>query len=879
MEALAPTPLLRQYQEIKKSYPDAILFFRLGDFYEMFFDDARTAAPILEVVLTSRNKNKEGAVPLCGVPLHAWENYAAKLLRKGYKVAICEQMEDPALAKGIVRREVTHILTPATALEVEALDAGLNNFIVVIRRDGDALALASMDLAVADFEVQAFAAGNEEALFNEFYRKFPKEIVIARSYEKEFALFVKRFPEFSGMLATVYDDAEFGTADCAALLTRQFRLESVEGLGLAQHPAAVAAAGVMLKYLRSIRPGALAHVVAPRFSATEEHLVLDAVSFRNLEVVANLKTGTAAGSLFAAVDLTVTPMGRRLLKKWLSYPLLDKGGIEQRLDGVEEFSQNLIGRSEVRKKLKYFADLARLNSKIALNIALPQHLLSLRDTLARIPEIRGDIGSMKAGIVREACAELRPLPEVVALVDRAIAAEPATGISEGQIIRAGYHAELDELRAISRNAKEIVAAMEKEEKAATGIPSLKIKYNRVFGYFIEVTNPHLHLVPERYMRKQTLVNAERFLTARLKELEEKILKAEEQIVVIEKRLYLEVLAEIQRVSPQLNGNADRIAVLDVLACGGELAQRRGYTRPEINKGTAIRVGEGRHPVVEAASGRGFIPNDLSISSDGDQVLLITGPNMGGKSTYLRQNALIIILAQAGLFVPAARAQIGVCDRIFTRIGASDSLLEGKSTFLVEMIETAIILNNAGARSLILLDEIGRGTSTYDGLSIAWAVVEFLHGLKARPRALFATHYHELTELAAILERVKNYHIAVKEWQDNVIFLHKIMPGPTDQSFGIHVAKIAGIPRPVVERAKDILLNLEKKELNRLVKERITGRIQKAPTASATLFPEDMELKVWDEIREKLKEIDIACLTPLEALNLLQSLKTKSDKLQ
>jgi DNA mismatch repair protein MutS len=879
MEDLAPTPLLRQYQEIKKSYPDAILFFRLGDFYEMFFDDARTAAPILEVVLTSRNKNKEGAVPLCGVPHHAWENYAAKLLRKGYKVAICEQMEDPALAKGIVRREVTHILTPATALEVEALDAGLNNFIVVIRRDGDALALASMDLAVADFEVQAFAAGNEEAMFSEFYRKFPKEIVIARSYEKEFALFVKRFPEFAGILATVYDDAEFGAADCAALLTRQFRLESIEGLGLAQHPAAVAAAGVMLKYLRSIRPGALAHVVAPRFSATEEHLVLDAVSFRNLEVVANLRNGAAAGSLFDAVDMTVTPMGRRLLKKWLSYPLLAKAEIERRLDGVEEFSQNLIGRSEVRKKLKYFADLARLNSKIALNIALPQHLLSLRDTLARIPEIRSDIGPMQAEIVREACAGLQPLPEVVALLDRAIAAEPAAGISEGQIIRAGYHAELDELRAISRNAKEIVAAMEKEEKAATGISSLKIKYNKVFGYFIEVTNPHLHLVPERYMRKQTLVNAERFLTAGLKELEEKILKAEEQIVVIEKRLYLEVLAEIQRVSPQLNGNADRIALLDVLAGGGELAQRRGYVRPEVNDGTALRIQEGRHPVVEAASGRGFIPNDLSLAADSEQVLIITGPNMGGKSTFLRQNALIVILAQAGLFVPAAQAQIGICDRIFTRIGASDSLIEGKSTFLVEMIETAIILNNAGSRSLILLDEIGRGTSTYDGLSIAWAVVEFLHALKQKPRALFATHYHELTELAAILERVRNYHIAVKEWQDNVIFLHKIMPGPTDQSFGIHVAKIAGIPRSVIERAKDILLNLEKKELNRLVKERITGRIQKVPPQNAGLFPEDMEMRVWDEIRDKLKEVDIARLTPLEALNILQFLKIKSDKFQ
>ncbi len=871
--------MLRQYREIKKSYPDAILFFRLGDFYEMFFDDARTAAPILEVVLTSRNKNKEGAVPLCGVPHHAWENYAAKLLRKGFKVAICEQVEDPALAKGIVRREVTHILTPATALEVESLEPGLNNFIAVVRRDSGAMALATLDLAVADFEVQAFAAGDDEALFNEFYRRFPREIVIAREYEKEYGLFVKRFPEFAGILATVYDDAEFNPGDCGDVLKKQFGLESIEGLGLQEHPAAVAAAGVAIKYLRSIRPGSLAHLPAPRFSARQEHLVLDAVSFRNLEVVANLKTGSAAGSLFDAVDMTVTPMGKRLLKKWLSYPLLDKAAIERRLDGVEEFSQNLIGRSEVRKKLREFADLARLNSKVALNIALPQHLLSLRDTLARIPEVQGEIRAMKSGIVGEACTGLQPLAEVVDLVDRAIAAEPAASISEGQIIQAGYHRELDELRVISRNAKEIVAAMEKEEKAATGIPSLKIKYNKVFGYFIEVTNPHLQLVPERYMRKQTLVNAERFLTAELKELEEKILKAEEKIVAIEKKLYLDVLAVIQRFSAPLNRNAELVAVLDVLAAAGEIAQRRGYARPEINDGTALRIQDGRHPVVEAAQGRGFIPNDLAVSSDSEQVLIITGPNMGGKSTYLRQNALIVILAQAGLFVPAARAQIGVCDRIFTRIGASDSLIEGKSTFLVEMIETAIILNNATSRSLILLDEIGRGTSTYDGLSIAWAVVEFLQSLKQKPRTLFATHYHELTELAAILERVRNCHIAVKEWQDNVIFLHKIMPGPTDQSFGIHVAKIAGIPRGVIERAKDILLNLEKKELNRLVKERITGRIEKVPAASAGLFPEDMELKVWDEIRDKLKEVDIARLTPLEALNILHFLKSKSDKFQ
>jgi DNA mismatch repair protein MutS len=879
MEHPAATPMLRQYREIKKSYPDAILFFRLGDFYEMFFEDAKIAAPILEVVLTSRNKSKEDAVPLCGVPHHAWENYAAKLLRRGFKVAICEQVEDPALAKGIVRREVTHILTPATALEVEAMDNGQNNYVVALRRDGPLLAMAAMDLAVSDFEVKTFPAAAEEALVSEFFRKFPREIVIARSQENEFRLFGKRYPEFADILVTVYEDGEFAAADCRSVLQSQFAMASIEGLGFSDHPAAVAAAGVMIKYLRSIRRGALAHLSLPRFSAREEFLVMDAVSFRNLEIVTNLRSGTAAGSLLGAVDLTVTPMGRRLLQKWLSYPLLDKAGIEERLDGVEEFSKNLIGRSEVRQQLKFFADLARLNSKIALNIALPRQLLSLADTLAKIPTLQNVVQGFSAAVVRRNGSELQPLPELVTAIEKAIAEDPANVITAGQIIKAGYHRELDELRAISRNAKEIVSAMEKGEKAKTGIPSLKIKYNKVFGYFIEVTNSHLKLVPEHYVRKQTLVNAERFLTAELKELEDKILKAEERIVAIEHRLYLELLAEIQRFSGELNRNADRVAVLDVLAAWGELAQRRSYVRPEINDGTALRIRDGRHPVIESAAGQGFIPNDLDMDSASDQVLIVTGPNMGGKSTYLRQNTLIVILAQAGCFVPAAKAQIGICDRVFTRIGASDSLIEGKSTFLVEMIEAAIILNNASARSLILLDEIGRGTSTYDGLSIAWAVVEFLHGLKEKPRTLFATHYHELTELGSILPRVKNYHIAVKEWQDNVVFLHKIMPGPTDQSFGIHVAKIAGIPRPVIERAKEILLNLEKKELNRLVKERITGRIEKLPEVEKGLFPEDMELKIWDEIREKLKAIDISTMTPLEALNVLQILKNKSAMFQ
>ncbi|HSQ35909.1 MAG TPA: DNA mismatch repair protein MutS [Candidatus Binatia bacterium] len=681
------------------------------------------------------------------------------------------------------------------------------------------------------------------------------------------------------MLVTVYDDGEFNAADCEAVLKNQFDLSGIDGLGLAGHPAAIAAAGVMLKYLRSIRRGALTHLSPPRFSAVEDYLVLDAVSFRNLEIALNLRSGTVSGSLLGAVDLTVTPMGRRLLQRWLSYPLIAKDAIERRLDGVEEFFRNLIGRSEVRKQLKFFADLARLNSKIALNIALPQHVLSLAATLEKIPVLQNDIRDFKAEIIGDVCARLQPLPELAALIEKTVAADPANTITAGQIIKPGHDRELDELRAISHSAKEIVSAMEKSEKAKTGIPSLKIKYNRVFGYFIEVTNSHLKLVPENYIRKQTLVNAERFLTVELKELEEKILKAEEKIVAIEQKLYLELLAEIQHFSGQLNLNAELIAALDVLAAWGELAQRRGYARPEINNGTAVRIQDGRHPVIESAAGQGFIPNDLEMAADSDQILIITGPNMGGKSTYLRQNALIVILAQAGSFVPAAKAQVGICDRIFTRIGASDSLIEGKSTFLIEMIEAAIILNNATSRSLILLDEIGRGTSTYDGLSIAWAVVEFLHGLKEKPRTLFATHYHELTELAAILARVRNYHIAVKEWQDNVIFLHKIMPGPTDQSFGIHVAKIAGIPRVVIERATEILLNLEKKELNRLVKERITGRIEKMPAQGLSLFPENMELKVWDEIRDKLKAIDIASMTPLEALNILQFLKTKSDTFQ
>ncbi|UCH92437.1 MAG: DNA mismatch repair protein MutS, partial [Candidatus Aminicenantes bacterium] len=809
------TPMLKQYFEIKKEFPDTILFFRMGDFYEMFFEDAKTAAPLLEVVLTTRDKKKEDAVPMCGIPYHARDTYAAKLLRKGCKVAICEQVEDPALAKGLVRREVTRILTPGTALEIEGVDSELNNFVISIYKDTRTISIASIDLSVSDFEVRSFDADNQDAFLNEFFRKFPREIIIPEDLQQELEQIMKKFPELADVLITQYEAFEYNYFECEEVLKNQLKINDIEGLGLKGYDSAVNASGVLVKYLKSVRKSALKNVSSLRFVPKENYLILDSTSFRNLEILTNLRTGTAKGSLFNAIDFTITPMGKRLLKRWFTYPLVEKEKIEKRLDGVEEFSQNLIARTEVRKILKGFGDLAKLNSRISLNIALPTHLLALKTTLKQVPVIKKEIDSLTSEIVIAVYRDLDPLNIVVESIDRAISADPSNNLNEGNYIKTGYNNELDELRSISRNAKEVIASMEKSEREKTGIPSLKIKYNKVFGYFIDVTNTHLKLVPPHYIRKQTLVNSERFITDELKTLEEKILRAQERIIQIEKELYNEVVQGIQQFSNQLNKNAYLIATLDVLAAGGELSQRRNYVRPTITEKNEITIREGRHPVVELSTEKGFIPNDTFSNSGSDQILIITGPNMGGKSTYLRQNALIIILAQAGYFVPAEKATIGICDRIFTRIGASDSLIEGKSTFLVEMIETSIILNNATKRSLILLDEIGRGTSTFDGLSIAWAVVEYLHSLKEKPKTLFATHYHELTELSEILDRVKNYHITVREWQDNVVFLHKIAPGATDQSFGIHVAKIAGVPMPVIERAKDVLLNLEKKELNRL----------------------------------------------------------------
>jgi len=868
--------MVKQYFEIKKDYPDSILFFRMGDFYEMFFEDAKTAAPILEVVLTSRNKKKDNSVPLCGIPYHAKDHYASKLLKNGYKVAVCEQIEDPALAKGIVKRDVVQILTPATALEIDLPEEQINNYVVSIYRDENSISLASLDLAVSSFEVRSFDRSNTDSFYNEFHKKTSREIVIPADYEEELEKMMKRFPEFSNILVNKFEEYEYNYFECENVIKQQLKVETLEGLGLKGYPSAVISAGVLLKYIRSVRRSDLSNISGLHFIPREDYLILDPVSFKNLEILKNLQTGTSKGSLINSIDMTVTPMGRRLLKEWLSYPLTDPEKINDRLNGVDEFSQNLIVRTEMRKLLKKSGDLAKLNTRISLNIALPLHLLTLKESLKIIPEIQGESASLRSRILRETVDGLHHLNEVIELIGNAISDDPASSITGGNFIRAGYNRDLDELRTISRDAKEIISAMEREEKEDTGIPSLKIKYNKVFGYFIEVTNTHKNLVPAHYVRKQTLVNSERFITDELKKLEDKILKADERIIQLEKQLFADVTDQIRGHSTELNRNSQHCAILDVLSAGAELAMGRHYTRPAVTKNGDIHIKEGRHPVIETRSDSKFIPNDTEISSSSNQILVITGPNMGGKSTYLRQNALMVILAQMGYFIPAAEASIGICDRIFTRIGASDSLIEGKSTFLVEMIETSVILNNISKKSLILLDEIGRGTSTFDGLSIAWSVIEHLHGAKEKPKTLFATHYHELTELSDVLERVRNYHISVREWDDNVVFLHKIVPGATDQSFGIHVAKIAGIPQPVIERAKDILLNLEKKELDRMVKERISGKIGLKPEKQQKLFPDHRELEIWDEIREKLKEIDISKMTPLEALNILHYLKHKSE---
>ena len=864
------TPMMQQYQRIKNDYQDALLFFRLGDFYEMFYQDAKVASSVLEIALTSRQK-----VPMCGIPYHAAESYLSKLLKRGFKVAICEQVEDARKAKGVVRRDVVKVLTPGTAIEFELEEAKQSTYIASLFLEEKNWGLAYIDLATGQLKAAQSDPQERRNLDDELFRFSPKEIIFPESEEESVAEILSRNSMMS-VLKSPQEDWIFEYSQARGTLQSHFRVKSLAGFDLENKSLAVSAAGALLDYLKKVRKDSLSLIHQVTYIQSGFQMVLDATSIKNLELVKNLRDGRLKGSLLDIIDFTRTSMGGRLIRSWLLQPRLDCSEIDRRLDAVSEFLDQTIERQELEESLEEILDLERLTGKISLAVAHARDLVSLKKSLLPLPRIQNTIKPFKSRMIKQIHKNWDNARDLVALIDKAILDEPAFLLTEGGLIKDGYNSELDELRKLSHSGKGFISLLEKKEKERTGISSLKIRYNKIFGYTIEVTRPNLSLVPEDYIRKQTLANSERFITPELQEYEEKVLNAEERITALEHELFLEIREKVSKETRRLQKIASDIAVLDVLASLAELASLRNYQRPKINSKDRIRITEGRHPVIEVTNDEPFIPNDTHLDRDEDQILIITGPNMGGKSTYLRQVALISILAQMGSFVPAREAEIGIVDRIFTRIGAMDFLSVGQSTFMVEMIEAARILNNATERSLILLDEIGRGTSTFDGLSIAWAVAEHLHDQEEiRAKILFATHYHELTELALTLPRIKNYHVTVKEKKDDIVFLRKIVPGPSDQSYGIHVARLAGIPRSVVDRAKEILFNLEKQELDDAGRPRLAYRsAKKRDKAQLLLFKEDKEQELLREVKDEIDKCVISELTPLDALNLLSWLKKK-----
>jgi len=870
------TPLMRQYAAIKKEHPTALLFFRLGDFYELFFDDAILASRELQITLTSRNKEKGIAVPMCGVPYHAAEGYISKLIRKGFKVAICEQMENPSAAKKLVRREVTRVVTPGTA--TTALSSEENNFLAAVAQVGDRVGFAALDLSTGEFRATEFRGEDASRRIQEELQQLrPKEVLYGSSaplFERGDRLDLPANqtpqPRLNGAMwsDTPLEDWIFAPDHAIPLLENHFGVLSLEGYGLSGKPAAASAAGAILYYVRSTQRGTLDHVDRIGFYERQNCLVLDAVTVRNLELIEPLFAGTDEGvTLFRSVDATLTPMGKRLLRSWMLRPSVDAIEIDARLDAVEAQIGNLIAREELRRALDGVLDLERLLSRVTLETANPRDVLALAASLAKIPALRVVLARFAAERLQSLHSAIDELGDLRERIDKTIVAEPPISLSDGGVIQSGVDRELDELRDLSRNSKQYLAQIEQRERQRTGIASLKVKFNSIFGYYLEVSKPNLHLVPQDYERKQTLVGAERFTTPELKEYESKILDAQEKIVEIERRLFAELRSAIAGEARRIRQTALALAEVDVLACLAHIAALRNYCRPQLGDSADIEIVGGRHPVIEQQemAGERFVPNDLYLNATTHTVLVVTGPNMGGKSTYLRQAALIVILAQMGSFVPATSARLGIVDRVFTRIGASDNLARGRSTFMVEMTETAAILHTATPRSFILLDEVGRGTATYDGLAIAWAAVEYIHA-RTRAKTLFATHYFELTELADRLSGVKNYHVSVKETGNGIVFLRKVEAGAADRSYGIEVAKLAGLPNEVIERAREVLAEHESAE-QRVTDQLASDETQPRPPAQLTIFT-----PLSQPVLERLREVDLNRLTPLEALNLLAELK-------
>lgn len=811
------TPMMKQYHEVKRRFPGKLVFFRLGDFYEMFYEDAVVASRELEITLTSRNRDKTGApIPMCGVPYHSVDGYIARLMKKGYKIAICEQVEDPKTAKKLVRREVTRILTPGTVVEEMLLEPKDHNYLGCLHAADQGLGLAFMDLSTADFLALELRGDDAwQKAVDELTRFSPRELVLGGQAAGEIQERLMR--EWSdAWVASPVEDWVFNPDYAQRVLLEHFNVASLDGFGAAGQSLSLCAAGALIHYLRESQLAQLGKVATLRFFQPSDFMKLDASTVANLELVQAMD-GSKKGSLLALLDRTRTGMGARLLKSWLLMPLLDVTEIRRRQDAVEALFSDMQSRGRLAGRLGEIHDLERLISRVTLGIAGPRDLLALRDSLRVIPSIRSLLEQQRAPRLGEIRDQLDPLEDAVALIESSIADDPPASANDPGIVRDGYSPELDELRAIRRSGKGYIASLEARERQKTGIQSLKVKFNQVFGYFIEVTKPNLSLVPPDYIRRQTLVNCERFVTQELQEYEEKILGAEERIAALEKEIFAEVRRAVGTHGARVQTTARLLGELDVYTALAEVAVGHDYVRPVLTEGDEIYIRQGRHPVVELES-RPFIPNDLYLNATTDQMTILTGPNMGGKSTYLRQTALIVILAQMGSFVPAKEARLGCVDRIYTRVGASDNLARGRSTFMVEMIETANILNTATPQSLILLDEVGRGTATFDGLSLAWAIAEYLVLNPAhRAKTLFATHYHELTKMSRLHPGVKNYCMATQEAGKEIIFLRKVTPGAADKSYGIEVARLAGMPREVVERASEILERLERKDID------LTGR--------------------------------------------------------
>jgi len=862
------TPMMEQYLRLKKKHQDAFLFFRLGDFYELFYEDAKKASSILEIALTSRQK-----VPMCGVPHHSADSYLSKLLKHGYKVAICEQVEDPKESKGVVKRDVVKVLTPGTAVEIESGDMKENTYVMSLVFEGEDWGLALIDLASGRMDTTQSAGENRKNLRDEMYKFSPKEIIFPQSCERRIKQILSK-DGIKGVLQSSQEDWIFDTAQASDYIKEHFKVSSLQGFGIADKVLAVSAAGALLYYLKKLRKDSLALIQNISYMHRSQYMILDASAVKNLELVRNLRDSRRTDSLLDVIDYTVNSMGSRLIRSWLLNPSLSLETIEQRLDGIHDFLSHTIERHEIREKLKQISDLERLSSRISLAAASAKDLVSLKISLQSLPDVYSLLKPFRSAMIEKMKKEWDDADDIAVLIDRAIKDEPSFLLTEGGLIKKGFNGELDELRKVSKSGKTFLSGIEKKEREKTKISNLKVSYNKVFGYYIQVTKSNFSRVPDHYIRKQTLVNSERYITPELKEHEEKILHAEERANDLEYTLFQEIRKKVAAETSRLQMIAARIARLDVLTSLSELASQRSYIRPSVNAADIISIKGGRHPVIEVTDEEPFVPNDTYLDREKDQILIITGPNMGGKSTYLRQTALICILAQMGSYVPAEEAEIGLVDRVFTRIGAMDFLSLGQSTFMVEMLETAGILNSATEKSLILLDEVGRGTSTFDGLSLAWAVVEYLHeGIDTRAKTLFATHYHELTELAMTMDRIKNYHVSVKEWKDDIIFLRKIVPGPSDQSYGIHVAKLAGIPRTVLKRAREILFNLEKKELDSEGVPKISYRQNDAMDDSQMfLFGGDEQYRLLKKIKDEIAACDVSTMTPVEALNMIDRLK-------